>query len=135
MPRRLAGRVALVTGAARGIGRAIASVFAREGADVAVNYTRSRQAAEELAAEIRPAGRRALAVEADVSRKADVSAMAARVVAELGRIDILVCNAGIISKGSALEHDDEALDRMIAVNVRGVIHAVQAATPGMIERR
>ena len=92
---RLKGKVALVTGAARGIGRGIAEVFAAEGADVAVNDVDQMQLAEEVAAAIRSAGRRALTVQADVAKRSDVEPMIERVWQELGPIDILVNNAGI----------------------------------------
>ncbi len=100
MPRRhahavLAGQKALVTGAGSGIGRGIALALARAGADVAVNYVAAPPAADEVAAGIRDAGRRALLVQADVSREDQVLAMFSRVLAELGTLDILVANAGI----------------------------------------
>ena len=92
---RLKGKVALVTGAARGIGRGIAEVFAAEGADVAVNDVDHADQAEQVAASIRSAGRRAMTVKADVARRAEVEPMFERVWNELGPIDILVNNAGI----------------------------------------
>src|ERR1044072_5256661 len=92
---RLKGKVALITGASRGIGKGIAEVFAEEGADVAVNYTAQAEAAEEVAKWIRAPGRRAIAVKADVAKRAEVQAMMDRVWSELGPADILVNNAGI----------------------------------------
>ena len=92
---RLQNKVALITGASRGIGRGIAEVFAEEGADVAVNYVGSAAKAEDVAAFVRSKGRRALTVQADVARRSDVEAMVDKVWNELGPIDILVNNAGI----------------------------------------
>src|SRR5580692_2347204 len=92
---RLNGKVALITGASRGIGRGIAEVFADEGADVAVNYVANGQAAEDVAASIRCKGRRAMTVKADVASRHEVEAMVGQVWNELGPIDILVNNAGI----------------------------------------
>src|SRR5271157_6013722 len=92
---KLQGKVALITGASRGIGKGIAEVFAEEGADVAVNYVASDQAAEDVAAWIRCQGRRAIAVKADVAHRAEVEAMMNQVWEELGPIDVLVNNAGI----------------------------------------
>ncbi|HEY3839543.1 MAG TPA: SDR family NAD(P)-dependent oxidoreductase, partial [Bryobacteraceae bacterium] len=92
---RLKGKVALITGASRGIGKGIAEVFAAEGADVAVNYVANGEAAEEVAEWIRRAGRRAITVKGDVANRTEVEAMVDRVWEELGPIDVLVNNAGI----------------------------------------
>jgi len=116
---KLQGKVALITGASRGIGKGIAEVFAEEGADVAVNYIASKQAAEEVAAWIRSRGRRAIAVGADVARRAEVEAMLDRVWDELGPIDILVNNAGIETIVPFLELTDEQWTRLVDVNLRG----------------
>ena len=116
---RLKGKVALVTGAARGIGRGVAEVFAQEGADVAINDIAIEQSAEDLAAWIRGQGRRALTVQADVARRAEVEAMVDRVWSELGPIDILVNNAGIETIVPFLEITDEQWTRLVDVNLRG----------------
>jgi NAD(P)-dependent dehydrogenase (short-subunit alcohol dehydrogenase family) len=115
----LKGKVALVTGASRGIGRGIAEVFAEEGADVAVNYISSAQAAEDVAASLRGKGRRAMAVKADVANRAEVEAMVDQVWNELGPIDILVNNAGMETIVPFLDLTDEQWTRLTDVNLRG----------------
>jgi glucose 1-dehydrogenase/3-oxoacyl-[acyl-carrier protein] reductase len=116
---RLKDKVALITGASRGIGRGIAEIFAEEGAHVAVNYTASAQAAEDVAAWVRNKRRRAITVKADVANRAEVEAMVARVWEELGPIDILVNNAGIETIIPFLELTDEQWTRLTDVNLRG----------------
>jgi len=116
---RLKGKVALVTGAARGIGRGIAEVFGAEGADVAVNDIAHADLAEQVAASIRGAGRRAVTVQADVARRADVEPMIDHVWKELGPIDILVNNAGIETIVPFLELTDDQWTRLVDVNLRG----------------
>ena len=116
---RLAGKVALVTGAGRGIGRGIAEVFADEGADVAINDIDLSGGAEATAAYVRSKGRRALTVAADVSKRPDVEAMVDQVWRELGPIDILVNNAGIETIIPFLDLTDEQWTRLTDVNLRG----------------
>ena len=115
---KLLNKVALITGAGRGIGRGIAEVFAEEGADVAVNYFASAQAAEDVAAYVRSKGRRAMTVQADVPNRAQVEAMIDRVWKELGPIDILVNNAGIETIVPFLELTDEQWTRLVDINLR-----------------
>ena len=117
---KLKGKVALITGASRGIGKGIAEVFAEEGADVAVNYVASAAAAEEVAAWVRGKGRRAITVKADVSKRAEVEPMIDRVWKELGPIDVLVNNAGIETIVPFLDLTDEQWTRLTDVNLRGV---------------
>ena len=116
---RLNGKIALVTGSARGIGRGIAEVFADEGADVAVNDFDNAEQAEEVARSLRDKGRRAIAVKADVAKRADVEPMIDRVWKELGPIDILVNNAGIETIVPFLELTDDQWTRLVDVNLRG----------------
>jgi glucose 1-dehydrogenase/3-oxoacyl-[acyl-carrier protein] reductase len=116
---KLKGKVALVTGAARGIGEGIAEVFAQEGADVALNDIEIGQRAEDVAARIRCKGRRAITLPADVANRAQVEAMVDRVWAELGPIDILVNNAGIETIVPFLDLTDDQWTRLVDVNLRG----------------
>ena len=116
---KLKGKVAIVTGASRGIGKGIAEVFAEEGADVAVNYVASAKPAEEVAEYVRSKGRRAITVKADVAKRGEVEAMFERVWKELGPVDILVNNAGIETIVPFLELTDEQWTRLVDVNLRG----------------
>jgi NAD(P)-dependent dehydrogenase (short-subunit alcohol dehydrogenase family) len=116
---KLKGKRALVTGAARGIGRGIAEVFAGEGADVAVNDVENLSQAEEVVRSITSKGNRAIAVPGDVSKRADVEPMIDRVWKELGPIDILVNNAGIETIVPFLELTDDQWTRLTDVNLRG----------------
>ena len=127
--------MALVTGGSRGIGRAIAERLAAEGAAVAVNYRSRAEEAAEVVSQIKREGRQALAVQADVALRSEVDAMVDRVSDELGPVEILVNNAGLLATGTLLDYDPDEFDRMWRVNVNGVLHATAAAAPGMIERR
>ncbi|MBI3979469.1 MAG: 3-oxoacyl-ACP reductase FabG [Chloroflexi bacterium] len=131
---RLAGRVVLVTGASRGIGRALAVGLAREGADVAVNYVQDAAAAEETASGVRGCGRRALVVQADVCRRPEVEAMVAQIVETFGRIDILVNNAGVISRAPFLKVSDEQWDRVVDVDLKGSFIVGQVVAREMVTR-
>jgi NAD(P)-dependent dehydrogenase (short-subunit alcohol dehydrogenase family) len=116
---KLKGKRALVTGAARGIGRGIAEVFADEGAEVAVNDFENLAQAEEVVRAISAKGTRAMAIQGDVAKRADVEPMIDRVWKELGPIDILVNNAGIETIVPFLELTDEQWTRLTDVNLRG----------------
>src|SRR2546426_2521711 len=105
---KLDGKTALVTGGGRGIGRGIVVEFAREGADVAINYRRDREAAEATAAEIRALGRRAIVLRADVGEREAVEAMVAEAVAFLGGLDIAVANSGVAARGATGAETDPA---------------------------
>jgi 3-oxoacyl-[acyl-carrier protein] reductase len=133
MPGRLEDKVALITGASRGIGRATAIGFAREGARVAINYTSNRNAADEVVKAIKDSGGEAEAYQADVAARAQVDAMAQAVGQRFGRVDILVNNAGIGLRGNVLSMDvGDGFDRLLDVNVKGVVHCVQAVGPNMV---
>ena len=129
------GSVALVTGASRGIGRAIALRLASEGAAVAVNYRKERAKAEQVVAEIERDKGRAIAVQADVSSPEDVKALVARVESALGPIDILVNNAAIAPPRLIEELDLETWDATIANNLRSAFLVCSAVIPGMRARR
>ena len=127
----LAGRVALVTGGSRGLGRAAALALARAGADVAVNYVRDSKAAREVASRCEELGVRATPVKADVASSAEVNRLFAGVQRQLGRLDILVANAGIW-KGAAIEKmTDRLLAETLDLNVRGVFYCCREAVPLM----
>jgi NAD(P)-dependent dehydrogenase (short-subunit alcohol dehydrogenase family) len=131
---QLQDRCAVVTGAARGIGRAIALALARAGAHVVVNCSRSRKAAEETAQDICNLGRRAIVCQADVSILEDVRRMIRQTLDSLGKIDILVNNAGIFIN-SPIEHvSEEDWDRVMDVNLKGVFLCCREAGRYLIER-
>lgn len=130
----LEGRKALVTGASRGIGREIAMSFAREGADVAVNYHRQAEEAKEVARQIEGLGRQALAIQADVSQVEPVRAMVDAVERNFGRIDILVNNAGFVTLAPIERMEVEQWDEMIATHLRGTFLVTRLVLPGMLER-
>jgi len=127
----LSSRVALVTGASRGIGRAIALALAEAGASVAVNYRARAHDADEVVARIRALGRQAIAVGADVSVRSSVLAMVAEVERALGPVDVLVNNAGIAVGGGGDIVSEDDFDRTIAVNLKSAFLCVEAVLPGM----
>jgi len=124
---RLAGKRALVTGAARGIGAAIARKLAEDGADVAITYEKSAEKAEALAAELRSSGRQAVAIQADAANGDAAKAAVEQAVADFGGLDILVNNAGVLFAGAFSEQPLEQIDLQLNVNVRGVFLITQAA--------
>ncbi|MGG4041841.1 3-oxoacyl-[acyl-carrier-protein] reductase [Bacillus smithii] len=132
---RLEGKVALVTGASRGIGREIALEFAREGADVAVNYAGSEEKAREVAEEIKAMGRKALLVQCDVSNSQAVQDMIKSVVDHFGGLDILVNNAGITRDNLILRMKEEEWDAVINTNLKGVFLCTKAAARAMMKKR
>jgi len=130
---KLDGKMALVTGGARGIGRAIALAFAREGAAVAVLDLR-QDLAEKTAKEVAVIGAKSVAVAADVGEEAPISAAIAQVEKALGRIDILVNNAGIDTTSRVVDMPTEMWDDMIRVNLRSIFLCTRVVLPGMIRR-
>ncbi|WP_185981639.1 SDR family NAD(P)-dependent oxidoreductase [Skermania sp. ID1734] len=132
--RVLVGRVALVTGGSRGIGRGIAQTLARAGAAVAVNYRSRQEHAAATVAEIERAGGTALAVRADVSMRAEVEAMVERVESELGPVDVLVNNAGIATIRGVDDLTEEDFDQTLAVNLKSAFLCTQAVISGMRQR-
>ncbi len=130
----LSGKVALITGGSRGIGRGIAMALSQAGADIAINYVASEREAEKVVQEIKNLGRRSISIRADVSQKKEVDFMVREAVGKLGKIDILINNAGILSYESFLEMKEETWDRMIAVNLKGQFLVAQAAAKQMVEK-
>ncbi len=131
----LEGKVALVTGASRGIGRAIAVELARAGAEVAVNFAASEDAAREVASEIEALGRKAYLVKFDVAEPEGVAQGVKEVEETFGRIDILVNNAGITRDGLLVRMKEEDWERVLSVNLKGAFLVTKAVIPGMMKRR
>jgi len=125
----LAGKVALVTGGARDVGREISLTLAREGAAVAVNYMHSKADAETVVAEITRAGGRAAAYQADVADYAAVGRMIDRIVAEMGRLDVVVNNAGYVEAKLFVDTKPEEWKRQVDVDLYGVFNVCHAAAP------
>ena len=132
---RLENKVAVVTGAGRGIGRAVAIAFAQEGADVLVNYVSNSQTADETVAEIEKLGRKAVAVKADVASTADAKNMIETAVKELGGLDILVNNAGVSIPAMFLKMTEDQWDRIINIHLKGTFTCSQAAALHMKEQK
>jgi len=132
---KLVGRVALVTGAGRGFGRAIALALGGEGADVVVNYQTSAGPAAEVVAALEKLGRRAVALQADVASEAAVSAMIDTALARFGRLDVLVNNAGVMVRGPFAGIPVGEYERMFAVNVTGTMLCTRQALPAMMARK
>ena len=130
------GKVALITGASRGLGRASALALAKEGANVVVNYLEQRDKAEGVVKLIREMGNKAIAVQADVSKSKDIIRMSKQVFDEFGQVDILLNNAGIIARPADwLNITDEELDRTIGVHLKGSINCIKAFAPSMIKNK
>lgn len=131
----MAGKVALVTGSSRGIGRAVAAQLAREGYAVGVNYYERRDKAEELVAQLTREGCRAIAVQADVAVRAQVDAMVRAVEAAFGPVDVLVNNAGVAGQALFQDVTDALWERYFAVNLNGARHTIQAVLPHMLHEK
>ena len=132
---RLENKIALITGASRGLGRAMAVRFAEEGASLALNYMKNQELAEEICHRVVSSGGRAICVEADVSDRVQVNQMVETVLRQFRQIDILINNAGISIPSTLLQASWQDLDRMIDVNLKGVIHCTRAVAGDMIQRR
>src|SRR6266702_2030559 len=131
---KLTGRTALVTGASRGIGRAIALALAEEGADVAVNYVSSEGPAKEVAEQIQKMGRKAMLAQADVGDYPDTFRMAQEVLKEFGHLDILINNAGINSDKTFTKMDHASWRRVLAINLDGVFNCTKVFIDQMIKQ-
>jgi 3-oxoacyl-[acyl-carrier protein] reductase len=131
---RLEGKVAIVTGAGRGIGAEIARTFAREGADV-VLASLIREEIDQVAEEVRHAGRAALPIQTDITVKVEIAIMVQRTHEEFGKIDILVNNAGTIRPAGFLKTTEEDWDAIQAVDLKGLFLCTQAVAPHMIRQR
>jgi len=131
---KLAGKIAIVTGGARGIGGGIAAAFAAEGADMVIADVLGEDVAAPVLASIEQAGRRHLLVRTDVSDEQQVRAMVGTALAEFGRVDILVNDAGIVDQKPFTELEVSDWDRVISVNLRGVFLCTSFVLPGMLER-
>lgn len=131
----LAGKTALVTGASRGIGRAIALKLAQAGANVVVNYAGSEAAASETVAQIKELGRDAIMIRANVSNTEEVNEMFKAALDHFGAIDILVNNAGITRDNLLMRMKEEEWDDVIATNLKGVFNCLKAATRPMMKQR
>ncbi|MFC5067399.1 SDR family NAD(P)-dependent oxidoreductase [Flaviflagellibacter deserti] len=127
---KLAGKVAVVTGASKGIGAGIAKALAEAGASVVVNYAGSKDGAEKTVVEITKAGGKAIAVQADVAKSADVERLFKETVAAYGPADILVNNAGVYAFGAIEDFTEEEFHRQFNINVLGLLQATRAAVKG-----
>ncbi len=131
----LEGRVSLVSGSSRGIGRAIAIALAEAGSNLVVNYTANQQAADEVVSKIKKLGRRAIAIKADVTNREQVAAMVEKAQIEFGAIQILVNNAGITRDRSFLKLSPEHWHEVIVTHLDGAFHLTGRLLPNMIESK
>lgn len=135
MSQRLSGKTVLITGASKGIGRALAIGCAREGADVIVNYNSDREGAQATAAEVEALGRRAITVQADIGRVAQVGRMFARARKAFRRLDVLVNNAGLTGWGGLFEMTEERWDVVLDTNLKGTFFCSLEAAKWMRETK
>jgi len=127
----LAGKKALVTGGSRGIGRGVVLALAEQGADVVINFASSKDKAEAVAREVETKGRKALIIQADVSKRSEVVSMFEQIKQEWGGLDILVNNAGVLRGGEFSEFSEEMLDEVLGVNLKGQFFCAQEAVKMM----
>ena len=132
---KLENKIAIVTGSSRGIGRAIALAFAKEGADVVINYLQSEDKARDVVRQILDMKRKAIAVKADVSKEAEVEEMVSRTLETFGKIDILVNNAAILLPFDFNNPNYENWQRMVDVNIKGVLVCSQVVAKCMLRQR
>ena len=132
---KLKDRVAIITGASRGIGSAIAKRFAKEGAKVVINYNQSQDKASRLVDEIRKNGGQALAVRADVSKPDEVKQLVKKTVDAFGRVDILVNNAGVMFQNTFLDATEEVWDQTIDINLKGAYLCSKEVAPIMLKQK
>ncbi|MBN2007686.1 MAG: 3-oxoacyl-[acyl-carrier-protein] reductase [Anaerolineae bacterium] len=135
MAASLKGKVALVTGGSRGIGRAVALALANSGADVVVNYQRNADAAYAVTAEIEALGQRALAAQADVGDLGQAATLVDATVSGMGRLDILVNNAGITRDNLLMRMQEEDWDEVLRINLKGAFNTTKAAVRTMVRQR
>lgn len=128
-------QVVLVTGGSRGIGRAVALACAKEGAHVVINYAGNVKAAQSVVEEISEMGRKCLAVQADVSKAADVDRLIEESLADFGKIDVLVNNAGITRDGLLMRMKEEDWDAVLETNLKGIYLCTKAVTKSMMKQR
>ena len=131
---RLEGKTAIVTGGTRGVGKAVALAFAQEGANVAINYTRSEDAARAIVKEIESMGRKGLSFKVDVADTKSVKEMVGAVIDQTGQVDILVNNAGISKPAMLHKMTEEQWDRVVDVHLKGTFNAIQAVSKNMMDR-
>jgi len=132
---RLQGKVALITGASRGIGRSIAQLFAKEGAKVVINYHKSKKEALSLAKELQKQNNKVLLIKANVSKSDEVKNMVKKTVDEFGQLDILVNNAGILIPTTLLNSTEEMWDKIIDINLKGAYLCSKEVGPIMLNQK
>ena len=132
---RLEGKVAIVTGGGRGIGRAVCLAYAREGADVVVNYASKDQPAQEVVEMIKKAGRRGVAVKGNVAVKSDVDRIIQTAIDQFGKIDILVNNAGVSKPNMLYKMTEDQWNEVIDIHLKGPFLCIQAASKHMMEQK
>ena len=131
---KLEGQVAIITGASRGIGQAIAKTFGEEGSEVIVNYLKQKKQAEKVVEQIQKTGGRGSSIQADVANQTSVGQMVKQVIDRFGKCDILVNNAGIMYRAKPLSFTDTETEAMLETNVKGVINCTKAIAPEMIKK-
>ena len=132
---KLEGKTAIVTGSSYGIGKAIAVLFAKEGAGVVVNYSKSEEKALQVVSEIESLGSKAIVIKADVSKSKEVEAMVKTCIETFGTVDILVNNAGILAFGGIEDVDDEFLDKVLSINFKGTFYCCRQIVPIMKKKK